>query len=101
MLAFRTAGRWYPRTIKSQGVVTRLSYSLTCLQYAYDRAVRHGQVFGGIRDSQILCDDLVMRFFVLTKALRQEGCKESYYTVSFDADVHGIFAKRTRARKMV
>jgi hypothetical protein len=95
MLAFRTAGRWYPRTIKSQGVVTRLSRSLTCLRYAYDRVVRRGRVFGGIRDSQIVCNNLVMRSFVLTKALRQGGWERTYYTISFDADVHRISTYRT------
>lgn len=101
MLAFRTAGRWYPRTIKSQGVVTRLSHSLTCLEYAYNRVVRRGRVFGGIRDCHRLCDNLVMRLFAPTKALRQGGWEKACYTISFDADVHGISIERTWARKMV
>jgi hypothetical protein len=96
MLAFRTAGRWYPRTIKSQGEVTRLSHSLTYLEYAYDRVVRRGRVFGGIRGFHSPCSNLVMRLLVLTKTLRQEGwycwegTKRSVTRISFDAGVHGI-----------
>lgn len=42
-----------------------------------------------------------MMLFVLTKALRQGGWERTYYTISFDADVHGISTERTWARKMV
>ena len=63
--------------------------------------VRRGRVFGGIRDSQIVCNNLVMMLFVLTKTLRQGGWEKACYTISFDADVHGISTERTWARKMV
>jgi hypothetical protein len=71
-------------------MVTRLSHSLTYLEYASDRVIRRGRVFGGIRDLQFPYDILVMRLLVLTKALRQGGWEEAYHTISFDADVHGI-----------